>query len=191
LEDALRALEWAPETEPWLVISEVLLEDENILDSRLNLFQGLPLVIVAEDSTELTIAECLNRGAIDFFGKPIRSEEFSAKVNRLISKRKAEIEISVSGVHEISVCFKTFTLNRGKVSAGKLTAKEFQIFQVLDSSKKMVSRKEIQDLIWKNEAVSQKAFDVHLFNLRRKLETIKGQVVFSAPDLYRLFFREL
>lgn len=60
-----------------------------------------------------------------------------------------------------------------------LTRKEQQLFEFLISHPQGVTRQELMTLCWKNLTVHPKTLDVHLFNLRQKLETVGAAIRFN------------
>jgi DNA-binding response OmpR family regulator len=60
------------------------------------------------------------------------------------------------------------------------TRKEQQLFDFLVAHPLGVSREELMTLCWKNISVHPKTLDVHLFNLRQKLEDVSAGVRFNG-----------
>ncbi len=59
-----------------------------------------------------------------------------------------------------------------------LTRKEQQLFDFFISHPQGVNRQELMTLCWKDLTVHPKTLDVHLFNLRQKLETVGAAICF-------------
>lgn len=79
------------------------------------------------------------------------------------------------------------SVSRSHVGAVVLTAKEFQIFALLDQSERhSISREVLLAKIWRAIKVSPKTLDVHIFNLRRKIAPLGLEIFFRSPNQYQL-----
>lgn len=79
------------------------------------------------------------------------------------------------------------TLSNGQVSTEPLTAKEFQIVTLLNSAPgKALPRSALLAAVWGAVKVHSKTVNVHIFNLRRKINPVGANVEFIAPDTFRL-----
>lgn len=71
-----------------------------------------------------------------------------------------------------------------------MTGREMQILAFLDSGpNKGARRSEIVSEAWKNTRIVSKTFDVHIFNLRRKLAALMLDIEFIKPDIYAVVCR--
>jgi DNA-binding response OmpR family regulator len=152
----------------------------------------IPTLVVSSCEERAVIRRCLDAGAIDYLCKPIKLAELIVKIERFFdSHQVSEPNVERATDNLITFSPSEFCLRRNEHLSAQLTAKEFQIFSVLDRAKgAQVSRMEIQKQIWKGISVSSKAFDVHLFHLRKKLYPIGAEVQFIQPDAYILVFRD-
>jgi DNA-binding response OmpR family regulator len=92
----------------------------------------------------------------------------------------------------IKVNLTQFTIEYNTKKTPQLTQKEFQIFQSLyEKPDWSLSRSALINNIWQNTHVSQKTFDVHLVSLRRKLSSAGLEILFQAPDTYKIVLPEV
>lgn len=81
----------------------------------------------------------------------------------------------------------TLTVLRGPHRSPLLTSKEFRIVALLmNAEDQTLPRQDLISEVWGGMAVSPKAFDVHLSNLRKKLARINLGVAYLPPHSYRL-----
>ena len=91
----------------------------------------------------------------------IRASEF---------KGKLEYFFSIEYQSDLLKCHSTLHLD--------LTKKEQKLFDFLVLHPEGVTREQLMVICWKNVSVHPKTLDVHLFNLRQKLELVGGGVSF-------------
>lgn len=112
----------------------------------------------------------LAHGAFDVMIGPMRSLEFMGK-----------LEYFFSDSHQ------TYLLKNNTNFHLELTKKEQQLFDFLMANPKGVTREQLMTICWKNISVHPKTLDVHLFNLRQKLESVGGSVNFRNGSWYLHF----
>lgn len=119
------------------------------------------LFVLTEQCADL-IPQLLQAGAFDALLSPLKTNELGAKLRYYF------------GEHHQRYLLRTnppFTL--------ELTKKEQMLFDLLLTTPHGVSRNELMTLCWKGVVVHPKTLDVHLFNLRQKLESVGGTVRFQ------------
>lgn len=112
----------------------------------------------------------LAHGAFDVMIGPMRSLEFMGKLEYFFSDS-----------------YQTYLLKNNTNFHLELTKKEQQLFDFLMANPKGVTREQLMTICWKNISVHPKTLDVHLFNLRQKLESVGGSVNFRNGSWYLHF----
>jgi DNA-binding response OmpR family regulator len=148
---------------PFLLIAELSLSDGSFLNfltvEERGLQRSFPFVIVSGIDDIESIRLCYEEGAIDYLVKPVNQNELTFKIAMILKserriKRKIRPSVRLDGL-EI---------------AG-LTSKQTQLLSLfIDSSERKISRGDILDKVWDRNNVHPKTIDVHLYNLRRKLD---------------------
>lgn len=181
--EALRTAR-ASNSKPDLVVADLRLPDDTFLNFMDNgegkeLMQGVQFVVVSSVDDIDALRFCFSNGAVDYITKPFGKSELVVKVERLFS--------SNGGTNDVSVDLTSLSVVFGKARSESLTSKEFQIMSLLQQNGSSgLSRAEIVGAVWGTVKVSSKAFDVHLFNLRRKLAPLGIEVRFSDVGGYVL-----
>jgi DNA-binding response OmpR family regulator len=199
LEDALSTLNKNPKEldGPSLLVADLWLPDGNFLDflgdEKVTTLLSSPFFVVSSCDDIDVLRACFEEGALDYLTKPFTRTELIVKIERIFRKNvsqkiqdKQEPKALDPQDHVI-FSPEQFSLKRGDDIVTQLTPKELQIFSILHRARgNKVSRSEIQEQVWNTISVTPKAFDVHLFNLRKKLSRVNMQVQFLAPDGYLL-----
>ena len=133
----------------------------------------LPIVMLTARDTELDRITGLDLGADDYVTKPFSVSELVGRVRALLRRReldRARVEkfVEVGGL-QLDVARYTATLE-GKPL--RLTVSEFRLVQLLASEPgRVFTRDELIKHLWQSDFVGdRRAIDVHISNLRRKLE---------------------
>jgi len=141
-----------------LFISDLKLPDGFFLDwiikNQSEIMQKIPTIIVSSMDDFQTLKNCFEWGASDYLIKPLRIAELMVKVerNRSSYKLKSRPLTTDSIMEELTL----------------IEAKIIQMF--INFPKQHLSREEITSGVWKRVRVQPKTLDVHLSNLRKKLE---------------------
>lgn len=167
---------------PEFIISDLHIKNNSVLDviqkMRPKIGQ-VPFLIVSDTKEPDQIRKCFSAGAIDFLSKPLRMAEAKVKLERLLDDKK-------SVKNGITLSKESLTVEREGIAHIQLTSKEFQIFCILNNANgRKVPRDLIRQQVWKTVSVSSKVFDVHLFNLRKKLWSLNIEVQYT-PDGYQI-----
>lgn len=138
---------------------------------------GKPIIAVSSVKDANLIRHSLEAGATDCLIEPIDPEILSAKIQALV---KRDVAI---GVLPAGLAFDPFaqTISDPHGHRIKLTRKEFKILEIIGrAGEQGVSPKEIRLQIWGDCKVVSKSLDVHLFNIRGKLEPLGRSVRFRG-----------
>ena len=147
---------------------------------RLRAQSAVPVVMLTAKGAEMDRVVGLEIGADDYVTKPFSMAELVGRVRAILRRRELDREGTSpikrvggleldSGRHQVRV--------DGNVIA--LTPSEFRLLDLLASDPERVfSRKEIMQHLWDSSYVGdQRACDIHISNLRRKIEADP-----TAPD---------
>jgi two-component system phosphate regulon response regulator PhoB len=183
-EEARRAVEAAP---PELIVLDLMLPDQDGLDFCRRLkaqpaTAGIPIVMLTAKGEEADIVAGLEMGADDYVTKPFSPRVLLARI-RAVLRRDRE---PAAGEAPLRVGELTIHLGRHEVlAAGEpaaLTATEFRVLLVLARRPGWVfTRGQIAGEIHGDDVVTDRAIDVQIVGLRKKLgaagrqiETIRG-----------------
>ncbi|MBX9766182.1 MAG: winged helix-turn-helix domain-containing protein [Bdellovibrionales bacterium] len=143
-----------------------------------NFFENRTLVVSACDDADV-LREFFRVGVLDYLVKPINSSELLVKLERHLERDRSVFPF-------LKWDPRFHTVRSGEVTVS-LTSKEYQIFSLLNSSGgKALAREAIVKQTWGEITVAAKSLDVHLFNLRRKINLLGLEVVFLRPHFYQL-----
>ena len=145
--------------QPALLISETSFQDGDLfsyldgLRSDRTFKYPFPIMVGSHNDSLEMMRRCYQKGVLEYFIKPIKMNELLIKVERYLET--------------------SFSHQQG------LTPTQYQIFSLfLDSPNSEVPKKLIEKRIWGDRPVHPKAIDVHLYNLRRKINK-KGLIIQS------------
>jgi two-component system response regulator RegX3 len=145
---------------------------------RLRAESDVPIVMLTAKDAEVDRVLGLEIGADDYVTKPFSIAELVSRVRALLRRR--ELDRAGRGYAFKRVGSLTLDLTRHKVSLGgsevQLTPSEFRLLALLaEEPERAYSRREIMQHLWESSYVGdERACDIHISNLRRKVE--------EAPD---------
>jgi two-component system response regulator RegX3 len=136
----------------------------------------LPIILLTAKDAEVDRVVGLELGADDYVTKPFSSAELVSRVRALLRRRELDLtEASTSGT--VSVGGLSIDLTRHRVTVDgevdvSLTPSEFKLLALLaEQPDRVFSREQIMQHLWEASYVGDaRACDVHVSNLRRKLE---------------------
>ncbi len=135
----------------------------------------LPIILLTAKDAEIDRVLGLELGADDYVTKPFSSAELVSRVRALLRRRELDRSSSAGGA-TLAVGGLTIDYARHLVEVdGKtvsLTPSEFNLLSLLaESPEQVFSRSQIMERLWQTPHVGDgRACDVHVSNLRRKLE---------------------
>ncbi|RQX85394.1 response regulator transcription factor [Burkholderia stagnalis] len=139
---------------------------------RTNLGQRVPVAVMANDSTENSVAEALNAGADDFIKKSIGRIELIARVNalarRTLHSRENSLSIHVRG-YFVPATGSCVYVNGNAV---RLTKKEMDIVVLLFRNiGRIVPREHLVEAVWgQGGGAVSRSLDTHVYRVRNKLK---------------------
>jgi DNA-binding response OmpR family regulator len=130
-----------------------------------------PIILLTARSQEAEKELGLDSGADDYVTKPFSLRELRARVRAQL-RRSATVTDRVVRFGECEVDFDRAELRR----AGRpidITPQELRLLQVfLRNRGRVLSREQLIDAAWDHGmAITDRAVDTHVFNLRKKIET--------------------
>jgi two-component system, OmpR family, response regulator RegX3 len=133
----------------------------------------VPILMLTAKDAELDRVVGLELGADDYVTKPFSQAELMSRVRALFRRREYERE-STDVVRQIGGLRLDFARHEVFVDGKqvKLTASEFKVLTLLASEPERVfSRRQVMEHLWESSYVGDEhAADVHISNLRRKIE---------------------
>lgn len=135
----------------------------------------LPIILLTAKDAEVDRVLGLELGADDYVTKPFSSAELVSRVRALLRRRELDRESS-SGGTMLAVGSLSIDLARHLVEVDgesvQLTPSEFHVLLLLaESPEQVFSRQQIMEHLWDAPHVGDgRAADVHISNLRKKLE---------------------
>ena len=163
---------------PNLVLLEVTLPDGSGFDVCRELRRSdptSPVIMMSTRSDEIDVVVALEIGADDYVTKPLRLRELAARIAAHL--RRARMESAEAMRTRLEFRDLVIDVNERRIyKSGKeieLTHTEFDLLTFLASNAgKVLSREKILNSIWGYEyPIETKVIDVHIRNLRRKIET--------------------
>lgn len=179
-EDGVTGLECAQESDPALIILDLMLPRKGGYEVLRELRQGgvrIPVLILTARSQESDLVMGFNLGADDYVTKPFSTAELVARVRALLrrsslqaSSDTAAQKVERFGNVEVNPDTRIVLRNGGAV---ELTPKEFDLLLALIRRRGAIaSRNELLKEVWRygNADIMTRTVDVHIAELRRKLE---------------------
>lgn len=163
-------------TLPDLIILDLMLPDEDGFDVCRELkadprFESIPIIMLTARVHEADKVSGLELGADDYITKPFSPRELVARVKAVLRRGRGQSReyIRIDDIINIDVQRYQVSVKGRQI---KLTPVEFKILHLLASHRgRVFSRDKILDHLWGNEkAVIDRTVDVHIKNLRDKLQ---------------------
>ena len=190
--DGKNGFETARNKKPDLILLDLMLPGMNGIDiceqlKKIQETQTIPIIMMTAKGEEDDVVKGLNAGAEDYITKPFSPKILLARVSSVLrrvnqyNKEKEEIQemISIQGL-EINNTKRKVWCHHNEV---EVTYSEFQILYLLAKIPgKVYPRQQIVNMIrGENHAITDRAVDVQIVGLRKKLgncaeyiETVRG-----------------
>jgi DNA-binding response OmpR family regulator len=134
----------------------------------------VPILMLTARDAELDRVLGLELGADDYVTKPFSTAELLSRVRAILRRR--ELDRATGGATVRKLGGLQIDLGRHEVSVDgdrvHLTLSEFKVLSLLaEQPERIVSRRELMQHLWASEHVGDEhACEVHISNLRRKIE---------------------
>jgi two-component system, OmpR family, response regulator RegX3 len=174
--DGAAALEKA-RAEPYdIVILDVMLPSMSGSDvcRALRAESDVPIVMLTARDAEIDRVLGLELGADDYVTKPFSTAELLSRVRAILRRR--ELDRATGGLTVRRLGGLQIDLGRHEVVVDgdrvHLTLSEFKVLSLLaEQPERIISRRELMQHLWASEHVGDEhACEVHISNLRRKIE---------------------
>lgn len=174
--DGLEGLRLFHAERPDLVVLDIVMPEMSGLTvcARIREVAETPVMMLsAQAITEEDIIEGLNAGADEYLVKPIRLNEFVARIKALLRRTQMvspQVEVGYNdGYLNIDLPRRQVYVNGQKVH---LTPTEFKLLMVLfENAGRVVSQRELLEQVWGPEYVDDVYYPrVYISQLRRKIE---------------------
>lgn len=149
------------------------------------------MMLSAQAVTEDDVIEGLNAGADEYLTKPVRLNEFVARVNALLRRSQLvtlEVEQGYNdGYLSIDVHRRHVHVNGRRID---LTPTEFKLLAVLmENSGRVVTQRDLLEQVWGHEYIDDVYYPrVYISQLRRKVEPDPANPVYILTE-HRIGYR--
>jgi two-component system alkaline phosphatase synthesis response regulator PhoP len=182
--DGMEALRLAREDQPDLIVLDLMLPGMNVIEICRRLIEESDvhvIMLTARTMEKYRLAGLLDLGADDYVAKPFSPRELAAMVQALLLDISEEI--LMRDPEEIN--FGELTINYRKHEANiagtllTLTPIEFNLLGILAREPERVfSRAQLIEMSFGHDFEGfDRTIDVHIYNLRQKLEEIPGHSI--------------
>jgi DNA-binding response OmpR family regulator len=147
-----------------------------------------PIIMLTARDTDDDMLSGLRQGADDYIVKPFNLELLEARIHSLIRRNSGTGFINQMTCGPITLDINTHQVWRGKDEL-KLTPIGFKILKTLvHKSPNVVSRQEIEEVLWPDDLPDQDILRKHVYQLRNKVDTpFSENIIETVPKLgYRL-----
>ena len=172
-EDALRTLN---DDTIELVVLDIMLPRLSGIEvcRRMREASDVPIILLSARDSEVDRVLGLESGADDYVTKPFSMPELLSRVRAVLRRRELDLAAggsSVKRIGRLEIDPVRHTV-RAEGALVRLTPSEFKLLALLAGEPERVfTRREIMQHLWDSTYVGdQRACDIHMSNLRRKLE---------------------
>jgi two-component system alkaline phosphatase synthesis response regulator PhoP len=192
-EDGTGALEIARREAPDLILLDWMLPEVDGLEVCRRLraeetTRAIPIILLTVKSEETDKVLGLELGADDFVTKPFGQRELLARVRAHLRRAQAQPAAETFRLDELRIDWgrHLVTLSGKPV---ELTHKEFQLLKALVEARgRVLTRDQLLDRVWGYDRAAQietRTVDLHVSQLRRKLEPVARRIVTLKSVGYR------
>jgi two-component system response regulator RegX3 len=155
-----------------IVVLDVMLGDLSGVEvcRRLRAQSDVPIVMLTARDAEADLVLGLEAGADDYVTKPFSMLELVSRVRAMLRRRALDRRETVLrfGTLELDLARHEVRLEGETV---RVTPTEFRLLTLLGLEDRAFTRREIMQHLWESSYVGdERAADVHVANLRRKIE---------------------
>jgi DNA-binding response OmpR family regulator len=178
--DGAEALETARASDFDLIILDLMLPKVSGVEvcRQIRAESAVPIIMLTAKDSEVDKVVGLEVGADDYVTKPFSALELLGRVRAILRRRELDRSDGTGAVRAIGGLRVDFARHELIVDGEpvSLTPSEFKVLYVLaQRPEEVVSKREILEHLWESTFVGdQHACDVHISNLRRKVERNPG-----------------
>jgi DNA-binding response OmpR family regulator len=161
-----------------VVLLDALAEaDSPELCQRLRQFSDVPIIVITDRNDVYHEVISLESGADDYLTKPFPPEKLVSRVRALIRRARGRVSLQPAAPPPLTIgpLQLDFAVQKATLKGQELplSGKEFLLLYTLAQHLgTLMSREQLSRLVWSGETPSDsKTFDVHIYRLRKKLET--------------------
>lgn len=179
--DGVEGMRLFQSEQPDLVVSDIVMPgmDGLALCRRIREMSDTPVMLLsAQAISEEDIIEGLTAGADEYLIKPVRLNEFAARVQAML-RRAALVSVEIEQIYDdgwlhIDVSRRTVIVDG---ESAHLTPREFRLLALLLSrAGRVVTQREILEFVWGHKYVDDVYYPrVYISQLRRKIERDAAQ----------------
>jgi two-component system response regulator RegX3 len=164
-----------------LVILDLMLPQMSGTDvcRRLRAESGVPIIMLTAKDSEVDRVLGLELGADDYVTKPFSTAELVSRVRAILRRRELDRSEGGRALRELGGLSIDLAAQEVRADGAvvRLTLSEFKVLSLLAREpERIVSRREIMQNLWGSEHVGDEhACEVHISNLRRKIERDPGR----------------
>jgi DNA-binding response OmpR family regulator len=176
--DGLQGLRLGKEGRWDLILLDVMLPKLDGFDVCGELRKGgvsTPIIMLTARTQEAEKELGLDSGADDYVTKPFSLRELRARIRAQL-RRSARDQARVCRFGDCEVDFDRAELRR-RGELVEMTPQELRLLEVLLQHRgRVLRRSRLIDLAWgPNAAITERAVDTHVFNLRKKIEPVPSE----------------
>jgi DNA-binding response OmpR family regulator len=134
----------------------------------------IPIILLTARSLEAEKVMGLRLGADDYVTKPFGTEELRARIEAVLRRSRPAAATDDYRFGEIKVDFLRCEVTRDGTRVD-VTAVEFKLLSAFIRSRgRVLSRKQLLDMVWPDTYCVERVVDSHVANLRKKIEPDAG-----------------
>jgi len=164
--DAVRA-------EPWdVLVLDVMLPGLSGIEvcRRIRAESDVPVLLLTARDAEVDRVLGLESGADDYVVKPFSTPELVSRVRAILRRRELDRGASFRRVGDVELDLARYEAHVAGERV-RLTPTEFRLLSLLATEERAFTRREIMSHLWESLHVGdERAVDVHVANIRRKIE---------------------
>jgi two-component system response regulator RegX3 len=176
VEDGEAALAEASRAPYDVVVLDVMMPKLSGMDAcrRLRAESSVPIVMLTAKDAEVDRVLGLELGADDYVTKPFSTAELVSRLRAILRRRELDRAEGAGAVREVGGL--RLDLARHEVTVDgrpvRLTRSEFKVLALLaEEPGRVFTRRQVMQHLWESDYVGDEhACDVHVSNLRRKIE---------------------
>jgi two-component system response regulator RegX3 len=146
---------------------------------RLRAESDVPILMLTAMDAEVDRVLGLEAGADDYVTKPFSVAELVSRVRAILRRRELDRAGSFAGVRRVGSLELDVSRHEVRLDGTtiRLTPSEFRLLALLaEQPERVYSRREIMQHLWDSTYVGdERACDIHVSNLRRKIEATPGK----------------